>query len=183
MLRNTHARPPILTILVLPLLLCACEKPAPPAPAATDPGPVASETPAWILASEPADASGVLDAKSSAVEGDAVVIRARIGGRKAPLSPGSPAFTVIDLGLPHCGENPADSCRTPWDYCCETPETITSNSATIQIVGPDGRPIAEDASSGGLKPLDEVVLVGTVGPRPSADVLIVLATGIYRVTK
>jgi len=129
----------------------------------------------WLLASEPAGAVGVVEAKASAQEGDSVVIRGRIGGRAAPLTPGSPVFTVMDLGVAHCGENPEDGCQTPWDYCCETPDSIVSNGATVQVTGVEGGTLE------GLSPLDKVVVVGTVGPRPTPTVLTIVATGVHRV--
>ena len=128
---------------------------------------------AWVLTGEPAGAVGVAEVKASAQEGDTVVLRGRIGGRRDPMGEGSAVFTVMDLGLPHCGENPEDKCATPWDYCCEKPETIRANAATVQA------PAAADGA--GFRPLDEVVVVGTVGPRPNPDVLTVVASGVYRV--
>lgn len=137
----------------------------------------------WVMSSEPPEAIGIVDAKAVASEGDRIVIRGRIGGRREPLTPGSAVFTVMDLALPHCGDNPDDKCPRPWDYCCETPETIRANAATVQIVDSSGAAVAGDASAGGLKPLDEVVVVGTVGPRPSPDVLLIQATGVFRIER
>ncbi|MFG0306753.1 MAG: hypothetical protein ACF8Q5_11130 [Phycisphaerales bacterium JB040] len=138
-------------------------------------------TPAWILASAPADARSVTDIKASAAEGDEVVLRGRIGGRHEPIGTGSPVFTVIDLGLAHCGQNEGDSCPTPWDYCCETPETITANSATVQIVNTDGGSIGTSPADHGFAPLDEVIVVGSVATRPDDRVLTIRATGVHRV--
>jgi hypothetical protein len=135
----------------------------------------------YLLATEPGDAVSVTAAKAAAQEGDALVMRARIGGRKAPISEESGVFTVMDLEIPHCGQMKGDACPTPWDYCCETPESMKAHSATVQLIGADGTPIARSPADDGLEPLDEVVLVGTVGPRPTEDVLIVRATGVYRV--
>ncbi|MGP1272218.1 MAG: hypothetical protein ACTS22_02675 [Phycisphaerales bacterium] len=137
----------------------------------------------WILTSAPADGLAVSQAKAEAKEGDRVVVRGRIGGRKHPLTDGSPVFTVMDLEIPHCGQIPGDSCGTPWDYCCETPESVTANSATVQIVDAQDQPVSQGASEGGLRPLDEVVVVGTVAPRPNADILTIRATGVYRVAE
>lgn len=133
----------------------------------------------WLLASEPSGAESITAVKAGAAEGDRVVLRGRIGGRRQPLTPGSLAFTLVDLSLPYCGQVAEDGCGTPWDYCCETPETINAHGATVQVVGADGAPLLGDASSAGLEPLDEVVVVGTVGPRPSEQVLMVMATGVY----
>lgn len=168
--------PRIITIVLATLLLAGCgdSEPAAEAPLATAPSN-------WLLASEPGGAQGVTDAKSSAIEGEQIVLRGRVGGRKAPLTEGSAVFTVMDLAIPHCGDNPNDACQTPWDYCCETPDTITANAATILVLGADGQPIPESPEAQGVAPLDEVIVVGIVAPRASEQVLTVRATGIYRV--
>lgn len=134
-----------------------------------------AETPSWVLTSAPSDASSVAEVRATAAEGDRVILRARIGGRKVPIEATSPVFVVMDLAVPHCGEIPGDGCGTPWDYCCETPESIAANAATIRVEG-DTSPAAH-----GFAALDEVIVVGVVGPRPNDTVLSVDATGIYRV--
>lgn len=137
------------------------------------------QTNAWLLTDAPEGAVSIIEAKESMKEGDTVTIRGRIGGRHSPISAESPVFTIVDLELPYCGQHEDDNCGTPWDYCCETPSTITNNSATVQIIG-DGivNPIA-----GGLKPLNEIILIGTVGPRPTDQVFTIRATGVYLVTE
>lgn len=137
---------------------------------------------AWVLTGAPSgEAVSVAEAKASAAEGDAITIRARIGGRSKPITSDSPVFLVMDLEVPSCADMEEDHCATPWDYCCETQESITANSATIQIVGSDGSTIETDPIAAGLNALDEVIVVGTVGPRPNNDVLTIRATGIHRV--
>lgn len=131
---------------------------------------------AWLLTSEPSGAVSITEAKESAREGDTVVIRGRIGGRKAPMSNESTVFTIMDMEIAYCGQHEDDGCSTPWDYCCETPDTIGANSATVQVVG-DG---TIDPVGAGLKPLDVIILIGTVGPRPNDQVLTIQATGVYR---
>lgn len=143
---------------------------------ATTNGSSSSTSTAWILASAPDGAVSVSEAKANAAEGDEIVIHGRIGGRHNPMDANSPVFTIVDLGLEYCGQHNDDGCPTPWDYCCETPETITTNSATVQIVS-DG---TIDLTSE-LEPLDEVILRGTVGPRPDERVLTIRATGVYSV--
>ena len=135
---------------------------------------------AWMLASDPGGAISVTDAKATVKAGDKVVVRARIGGRKDAMNDEGAVFVVMDLAIPYCGELRAEGCPTPWDYCCETPESKMANAATIQIVDADGEPIDDDIRGAGLKELDEVVLVGTVGPRASEEVLTIFATGVYR---
>ena len=160
-------------LTIASLILTGCENDASTAQNTAEP-----TSPTWVLTSAPEGALGVTEAKASAAEGEQIVFRGRIGGRKEPLSAESPVFIVMDLAIPHCGE---DTCRTPWDYCCETPETKTTNSATVQIVDARGQPITESPTAQGLTALDEVIVVGIVAARPSENVLTVKATGIYRV--
>lgn len=126
----------------------------------------------WMLADAPADPVEVAVAKENAAEGEEIVIKGRIGGRKTPITEGSPVFTIVDLELPHCGQIPGDTCATPWDYCCETSESLTANTATIQIA-------SGDEVAGVLEPLDLVIVRGTVAPRPNEDVLTVKASGVH----
>ena len=171
MLHAHHQRLITLTTgaLAASLLLAGCGN--------ASPEQAGNERPQWMLAAAPDGAVSVTEAKASAQEGDAIVLRARIGGRGQPIAADSPAFVVMDLAIPHCGEIEGDTCPTPWDYCCETPKTIAANSATIIVVAEDGSTL--NAQAGGLAALDEIVVVGTVGPRPSPEVLTVRATGIY----
>lgn len=135
---------------------------------------------AFLLASAPAGAVEVRRAKAEAKEGDSVVLSGRIGGRVEPFSAERAVFMLMDSALPTCDDKEDDHCSTPWDYCCETPQDITANSATVQVVGEDGRPLALDLRRiAGLKPMDRVVVVGTVGSRPTPEVLVVSATGVF----
>ncbi|MAY74694.1 MAG: hypothetical protein CMJ31_08300 [Phycisphaerae bacterium] len=169
-------------VLIAASLMASCGEsdsgvPASSVSAATSP----TEVP-WLLTAEPADeAQSVTEAKASAKEGDVVIIRARVGGRAEPMSEGSPVFTVMDLAVPSCADMEEDHCATPWDYCCETPESIKANAATVQVVNADGTASTTSPMAGGVHPLDEVIIVGAVGPRPTADVLTIRATGVYRV--
>lgn len=163
-------------VIVLPFILIACGEDG-----STTSDRARSNPPGWVLASAPEQAEGVKAAKAHASEGDEVVVRGRIGGRVEPISDGSSTFTVIDLELLHCGQNPGDTCPTPWDYCCETPETINANGATVQIVDNAGRAVEGSPADFGFEPLDEVIVIGVVGPRPDERVLVVRARGVHRV--
>ncbi|MEZ6233713.1 MAG: hypothetical protein R3B68_05950 [Phycisphaerales bacterium] len=140
----------------------------------------AAASPAWILAAMPEDARPVGAVKASAVEGDTVAIRGRIGGRLEPISAESAVFTIVDPAIVSCDEMGEDHCPTPWDYCCEPRESLNANNATIQLVDGAGRVMADtNPIAAGLDPLDEIVVVGTVGPRDNPTVLTILATGVY----
>jgi hypothetical protein len=159
------------------LALAACDDGAPAA--GTTPAPAAGGAPAWVLAAAPADAVGVKAAKAEAKEGDAIVLRGIIGGEMKPVSPESPVVRIVDAGLFNRCTAEDDHCATPWDYCCADPADVIANSATVQIVDERGNAITGDPTAGGLAPLDEIVVVGTVGPRATNEVLIVKATGVF----
>ncbi len=135
----------------------------------------------WLLASMPAGSQHIHEAKPQAKAGDEVVVRGRIGGRKQPITAGSGTFTLMDLAVPSCSDNPEDNCSTPWDYCCEKPEDIMAASVTVTLVGEDGKPLSTDLAQQGLKPLDEVVVVGKVAERPNDAVMVIHAKGVHKV--
>jgi hypothetical protein len=139
-----------------------------------------TETPGWLLTAAPEGAVNVGEAKQSVSEGDEVALRGRIGGRADPMSADSAVFVIMDVSVPSCADEEGDNCATPWDYCCEPRESIAASNATVQLVDDTGAPLAIDLRRHGLKPLDEVIVVGRVAPRPSEQTLVVKATGLYR---
>jgi len=167
----------LMLLTTIAMLLAGCsDEPA----ASSQANKPTDSRPAWLLVSEPTPALSVDEAKASAKEGDRIVLRGRIGGRKEPMSAASPVLTMMDTGVPHCADNPDDKCATPWDYCCVPKDQIAAHSATVQIVGEDGSHTGINLKAGGLSELDEIVVEGVVGPRPSEQVLTIRATGVYR---
>jgi len=160
----------LLSTVFIVIAVAGCGDAPPPDAQAT--------TPTWLVAAMPTGAIPVAEAKQSAREGDRVVVRGRIGGRREPMNANVAVFVMIDPAIPHCE---IGVCKIPWDYCCETPESITTNSATVQLVGDNGKPMTIDLGKYALKPLDEIVVVGTVGPRPTAEVFVINAKEIHRV--
>jgi hypothetical protein len=171
----------VLTLMLLSLTtaLAGCGGNSTPAESAS--AETSSITTPWLLADPPAGAVPVVQARATAREGDQVVVRGRIGGRSDPMSHDVAVFIMMDPVLPSCRDR-GDACQKPWDYCCETPETITANSATVQLVDDANAPIAIDLTGHGFEPLDEIVVVGTVAPRPTEAVLIIHARKIHRVS-
>ncbi len=164
--------------LLLAAVLSGCgDSSLPGTDAASDSSPPAA---LWLLAETPQDAIPVAQAKRTAREGDRIVVRGRIGGRADPLSHDVAVFVMMDPAVLSCRES-GDGCKKPWDYCCETPQTIASNIATVQLIGDTESPMPIDLGAHGFKPLDEVVVVGTVAPRPSAAVLVIRAEKIHRI--
>ncbi len=165
-------------ILALSLAaLAGCDRSQPTSTGADRPAPGAN--PGWLLASAPENPAEIQAAKASAAEGDQVTVRGRIGGRREPITDGAATFVMMDAGVPSCAENPDDACATPWDYCCEPAEVKEANSATVQLVDAAGAPIEADLALLGIGPLDEVIVVGTVAPRPTPGVLVIKATALH----
>ena len=134
-----------------------------------------------VLAEAPGGARDVVAVRKEAKAGDAVVLRGRVGGSLSPIVDGRASFQLIDASLKACGEGTAmDECKTPWDYCCDEPSEIASHSASVQVVGADGKPLhASLAGVGGLKPLSEVTVKGKVARAADSGALVVNATGIH----
>lgn len=148
---------------------------------AAKPAPPATQLPAGLfLDAEPPGAMNVADVKRDPPVTGEVVLRGRIGGQKEPIVAGRAVFMIADMRLPVCGVGKQACCDTPWDYCCESPETKLANTATIQVVDADGHPLkVELGKVHGLAPQKEVVVRGTIARRDDAGVLIVTASGIW----
>ena len=135
----------------------------------------------YFLKEAPADAKSVSAVKKDAKEGDEVTIRGRVGGRKDDtFTQGRAMMYLVDMELKSCDMRPGDDCPTPWDYCCEEPEHIAKNIATIQVVDADGKILKSDLKgSNGIDHLSIVTVRGKVGKRDDPKVLVVSASGIF----
>jgi hypothetical protein len=154
-------------------------------PATTDKpvSEIASPAPAvpadLFLAQAPAEARGVGAVKADPQASGEVVVYGRIGGRVEPFVSGMAIFLLADTEMEACNEKGNDHCATPWDYCCEPRESLLAKTATIQVVGNDGKPLRVDLSGRhGLDPLREIVVRGEIAQR-EGDALVINATGIY----
>ena len=160
----------VLASVALLALACGSE---PGAPESSN-GSSSDGTPAtWVLDADPGDAISVLEAKDGE-PGDTV----RVVGRVSVLVPGHAAFRLVDEGLAYCGQvNKEDGCKTPWDYCCETPLMRSENTVYVEARDESGETAATSAT--GLRLLDLVVVEGTLA-KDEAGNLTVVATGWYR---
>jgi hypothetical protein len=164
-------------VLMLPCFLIGLGCQPSSTPVASHSGSV-SESSAYRLSEEPADAKDVTEAKESVKNDEEVTLVGRIGGDVKPFVKGVSAFTIVDRSLKPCNEKDDDACETPWDYCCDT-DLLPAARATVKIVGPDGKPVAQDARELlGVKELQTVVVRGKA-VRDEAGNLTVLASGVY----
>lgn len=170
-------------VLLGALVGCEQKPQTPPTPAAGGAAAQqpAAELPKALFAAGPiADAQDVLAVKKSAEAGKEVVIHGRVGGREDPFVAGRAIFIVADMSLPPCNARSADMCKTPWDYCCEPKDALTAATATIQVVGADGKPLKIDLSkTPELQPLTEVTIKGKVSQKEGEQILVIDAQSIY----
>jgi hypothetical protein len=162
------------------LVGCKDETTAPPTPTAS----AATSTdalPAGLFAtSAPAGAVDVVAARTSAKDGDAVVVKGVIAGAMEPIAANRAIMTVADTTLATCDKTPGDSCKTPWDACCEPSDQIAAKSVSVQVVGADGRPMkATLGGATGLAPLKHVIIAGTMRVPQGNGTPVIEAKQIY----
>ena len=126
------------------------------------------------------DAQQLADVKESAKLGDRVTFEARVGGRVEPFVDGRAMFFVTDASLKDCAQLHGDSCKTPWDYCCESKDNLLKHMATVQVVDANGRPMKVSlANTHGLEPLRTVQVTGTVQSIDDVGNMVVNAEAIH----
>lgn len=159
------------------------EKPAGTTSATPSVKPATTETtalPANLrLLAAPANANEVAAVKATVKDGDRVVIRGVVAGRADPIAQNRAILTLLDSSIKTCDKNPADSCKTPWDACCEPADVLAKNSVTVQVVDAEGRPMKAPLSGiEGVKPLAQLIVTGIA--KVSADgVVIVNVEGVH----
>lgn len=153
-------------ILVLASVALACgtkEEPKPPPAATVD----------LALAADPGTALAAREAKEKGHGEEVVVV-----GRVREIVKGFAAFQLIDASLDYCGEKPGTMTdETPWDYCCETPETRAAATLAVEVRGADGKVLR--AAMPSLRLLDLVAVRGRVEKDAHGNVRVV-ATGWFR---
>lgn len=134
-----------------------------------------------VLAAPPqGEPKAIAALRSTAKPGDEITLSGKIMGNAKPFVDGRAVFILGDPDvLTACNETPGDNCETPWDCCCDSPEDKKRGTATIQVVGADGRVLKEPVEGvGGLKNLATVTVTGKVAEGSSAELMLVNATAI-----
>jgi hypothetical protein len=124
----------------------------------------------------PAGAIGVAKARQTTKSGDNIVMV----GRVKDFVDGKAMFTMMDSSIPSCADEPGDTCSTPWDYCCEPKDKITSNSATVKLVKAGTEEVLPGTIQG-VNSLDHLTTVVVEGKadRDDAGNLVVAANKVY----
>ncbi|MFC7337536.1 hypothetical protein ACFQY0_10140 [Haloferula chungangensis] len=126
------------------------------------------------------EASPIHLARTTVQPGDVIVLKGQVMGALEPFVDGRAAFILGDREkLTPCNEHPDDPCETPWDNCCDTKEDFRDGTATIQVVGPDGRILKEGIEGvEGLEKLTKILVKGKVAEQSGPTNLVVNASEI-----
>jgi hypothetical protein len=174
------------TLLFLPVLCLAnCGKKDTAVLALPTTQASTSELDSFFVDQAPSSPGEIHNIRSTAMPGDTLTLTGLIMGRDAPFVESRAAFVLGDRNvITPCNEKPGDSCETPWDTCCNTPEERQSATATIQLVGPDGRVLKQGLKGiHGLTELSSVTIIGTVDKASTPQALIINATQIHVASK
>jgi hypothetical protein len=155
--------------------ITACGKKESPTPGAKNATVTSSLPDSYWLAAAPPGAKPVGEIRKNAKTGDAVVVNGIVGGRKLPFTEGAAAFTIVDDGVKKCT---AGECETPWDFCCEPPDSLKANMVFVEFR--DGASPIRTGARGfhGLDSMKNVTVTGEA-QRDEAGNVVVVAKGIY----
>jgi hypothetical protein len=131
----------------------------------------------FLLEKEPEKTQEVQAVRADAQDQQDVVVVGRIGGRENPWVMDTAAFSIVDRSLKPCSEMPGDTCKTPWDYCCET--NLPKSTLLVMVYDGEGKPVSRDARSLlGVRELDTVVIEGKA-KRDDAGNVTIMASKMY----
>jgi hypothetical protein len=131
----------------------------------------------YLLEEEPEDAADVITTRKDSKDQQEIVVVGRIGGRVNPWVKGMAAFSIVDRTLTPCNEIEGDTCKTPWDYCCEP--NLSKATLLVMVTDKNGKVVKKDARDLlGVRELDTVTLVGKVKRDKTGNVSI-LASKLY----
>lgn len=166
---------PTLILALLSAALVSCSKDTP----TTDTEDISPELKA-VFVSIPDEATPIHLARTTVQPGDVITLKGQIMGAAEPFVDGRAAFILGDREkLTPCNERPDDGCETPWDTCCNTKEEFRVGTATIQILGPNDRPLKEGLEGvNGLEKLSKILVKGRVAEQSGPSNLVINASAI-----
>lgn len=125
--------------------------------------------------------TAIPEARTVFKPGDEVLLTGLIMGVKLPFVDGRAAFVLGDEAtITPCDLVHGDSCKTPWDACCDLAPARMNATATIQILDTDGKLVRTGLKGlNGLKELSRVTVAGTVAPNSSPTAFLVNAKAIH----
>jgi hypothetical protein len=132
----------------------------------------------YLLANEPDEAVGVIEARESAEDGAPIVVVGRVGGATNPWVDGRAAFTLIDASMVVVagGEDDAEGELCLEDCCAEDRAACTT---LVKVLDANGKVIAADSRQLlGLTEDDTVVIRGKANKDASGN-FVVVAEGVF----
>lgn len=166
-----------LALLGLPIVVGCGSASESPATAARTPA-ISIEGSKYLLAEEPADAIGVIEARESAEDGTPLVLVGRIGGSANPWIEGRAAFMLLDASMNVVaeGEDSADGEICTGDCCANERVHFTT---LVKVVDAEGQLVSVDSRELlGLQESDMVVVEGNAQKDDSGN-FVMLAKSIY----
>jgi hypothetical protein len=163
-------------LLVFALLLAACGEKDSGGGTTPESGAGQSAALEAVFTSDaPADAQPAALVRAEAEDESTVTVTGKVKDFNAQRA----VFTMVDLVVPSCADNPGDNCLTPWDYCCEDASHLAKHTVTVEVRGEDDRPVK--AGLKGVKGLDHLDVVTVTGKVVrSGDNVSVVARSIHR---
>lgn len=131
----------------------------------------------FALADDPGEALTVVEAKAKGPS-DAVLV---VQGRVQDVTKGFGIVKLMDTALKYCGEVHAEGCKTPWDYCCDTPEAHREHELLVEFRGADGMPV-ETSGLPRTRLLDLLKVRGKM-TQDEHDNLVFVADGLWQVER
>ncbi|MEQ8765956.1 MAG: hypothetical protein RL885_18705 [Planctomycetota bacterium] len=93
----------------------------------------------YWAADAPKSALSPLEAREKGTEGT-VWIHGKVG----ELASNRAQFQLVDPSYEACSENEDDTCATPWDFCCYSPEERARGSVIVQFRDSEGKLLQRD---------------------------------------
>lgn len=134
-----------------------------------------------MLSTAPEKAQTIAQVRQSVEVGKSITLSGKVIGHNTPFIDGMAMMVIGDPDkLTSCDLKHGDRCSTPWDVCCDDPEDIKNNIATIQVLDANGELIKQGLKGcQGLKELSHVIITGKIAEGSNEDNLLISATGIY----
>lgn len=131
----------------------------------------------FLLEKQPKDAQDVDAVREDAKDQQNVTVVGRIGGRANPWVKNMAAFSIVDRSRKPCNEIPGDTCKVPWDYCCEP--DLAKSTLLVLFYDENGKLVKEDARKLlGVDELDTVFVQGKA-KRDKIGNVTILASKLY----
>jgi hypothetical protein len=179
-MKTTKTASIALCLTAVALAGCGGDTPADETAAQTPPPATITVPAAIFVSTAPENVLPLIDVKSAANPGDQVTFEARVGGRRDTFVENRAIFFVADPSLLSCDQLHGDSCKTPWDYCCEPSDNLLRHMATVRVVDGAGQPLELSLlDAHGLAPLKTIVVTGTVDQIDDSGNFVVDAEAIH----